>query len=141
MLKILRLTVVAALLVALGSGCMMMSSSIPEISAVPMEEMKTTATYDIIGPAEGTSTGGYLFGFFAVKCENKSGAIGASVGLDRLYSPVQQAAVYNAIESVPTADALISPRFHTTVEKNFFLYREETVTVRGKAIRYNVSAK
>lgn len=47
---------------------------------------------------------------------------------------------YNAIESVPTADALLAPRFASKMS-NSIVYVEETVTVKGKAIRYNVSAK
>jgi hypothetical protein len=140
MTRLLKTILVAVAVMALGTGCMMVSNSTPQV-AVPLQEVTTKATYDIIGPAQGESTGAYVLGIIPVKGENKTGAIGTSLNLRKLYSPVQRAAIYNAIESVPTADALLAPRFQTTVTKNLFLFKEETVTVRGKAIRFNTSAK
>lgn len=117
------------------TGCITSSERIPG-GKVPLEALKTTATYDIIGEATGTATGGKLFGFIPIGGENKFGQVDGMM----LVNPVDQAAVYNAIESVPTADALLAPRWAKKVS-NYFVYAEETVTVKGKAIRYNVSAK
>lgn len=125
-----------AVCILLGmTGCVSYMNSAP-YGFVPLEEMKTTATYDVIGEATGTATGGKLFGFISVGGENKSGQLAGTLQVN----PVVRAAIYNAIESVPTADALLAPRYTTKVS-NYIVYKEETVTVKGKAIRYNVSAK
>lgn len=47
----------------------------------------------------------------------------------------KEAAVFRAIESVPGADAIISPRFYVEKEKRFFWHQRVTVTVKAKAIR------
>lgn len=47
----------------------------------------------------------------------------------------KEAATFRAIESVPGADAIISPRFYVEKEKRFFWYQRVTVTVKAKAIR------
>lgn len=117
------------------TGCVTHMNSVPS-GAVPLEELKTTATYDVIGDATGTATGGKLFGLIPIGGENKFGQVGGMIQ----FNPVAQAAIYNAIESVPTADALLAPRYVRKVS-NYVVYCEETVTVKGKAIRYNVSAK
>ncbi len=117
------------------TGCSSFSNRITQRD-VGLDLLRTTATYDIIGDATGTATGGKLFGFISIGGENKYGQLGNMM----LVSPVEKAAVYNAIESVPTADALMAPRF-VSKRSNYIVYSEESVTVKGKAIRYNVSAK
>ena len=47
----------------------------------------------------------------------------------------KETAVFRAIESVPGADAIISPRFYVEKEKRFIWYKRICVTVKGKAIR------
>lgn len=47
----------------------------------------------------------------------------------------KEAAVFKAIESVPGADAIISPRFYMEKETRFFWHQRVTVTVKGKAIK------
>ena len=116
-------------------GCASFSNKIAQ-QDIPLEMLRTTATYDIIGDATGTATGGKLFGFISIGGEEKYGQLGNMI----LVSPVEKAAVYTAIESVPTAAALLAPRFSST-RSNYLIYSEESVTVKGKAIRYNVSAK
>lgn len=139
MTKLLK-ALMCVIVVSMFAGCVSMSSSIPT-AYVPLEDVKTSATYDVIGPAKGTSSGGFLFGFIPVGVEQKMGTIGGgSMQEMRFYTPVQRAAIYAAIESVPTADAMIAPRFDT-VTKNYIIYAEQTVTVKGKAIRYNASGK
>lgn len=123
------------------TGCIYHGSSVSS-PAVGLE-MKSTATYDIIGDATGTSTGAMLFGFIPIGCENKYGEMGQPFyagGFVKFQSPVEAAAIYNAIESVPTADAIMAPRF-VREGSNYIVYRKETVTVKGKAIRYNKSAE
>jgi len=125
------LVVVLIFGIAAMAGCSASSAQIPE-ARVGLSPLSTTASYEIIGDAVGTSSGGRLFFFIPVGTENKTGLIGSGVGT---LNPVQSAAVYNAIESVPTADALLAPRF-SAVSKNYLIYSEQTVTVKGKAIRY-----
>ena len=117
------------------TGCSSFSNSIAQ-KDIGLDCLRTTATYDIIGDATGTATGGKLFGFISIGGEDKYGQMGNMI----LVSPVERAAVYNAIESVPTADALMAPRF-SSKRSYYIVYSEESVTVKGKAIRYNVSAK
>lgn len=119
------------------TGCISDKNSIPG-REVGLNSLPTTATYDIIGDATGTATGGTLFWFINVGGEKKYGKLQTgSFGAPP--SPVEQAAMYNAIESVPTADSIMAPRFSKKVS-NYVVYKEETVTVKGKAIRYNKSA-
>jgi hypothetical protein len=145
MLRKMATVVLAVSLVVLMVGCSTMGNSAP-MAIVPLDGLKTTATYDILGPAEGTSTGGYLFWWIPVGVEDKYGAIasgppGAALfGGGDLMSQVERAALYNAIDKTPGADALIAPRWET-VKKNYVIYTEETATVKGKAIRLNESAK
>jgi len=134
-MKRLCFSLAAACVLSGLTGCVSQSNKIG-LGSVPLEEVKTTATYDIIGPATGTSTRGKLFGFIPIGGERKAGQLGGMM----LINPVESAAVYNAIESVPTADALIVPRWSKTIS-NYLVYSEETVTVKGKAIRFNPSAK
>lgn len=47
----------------------------------------------------------------------------------------KEVALFKAIESVPGADAIISPRFYVEKEKRFIWYQRVCVTVKGKAIR------
>jgi len=135
-MKKLCFNMAAAFLMIGLAGCSTYQINRIPMTSVPLAEMTTTATYDVLGPAIGTSSRGMLFGFIALGGENKSGQLAGMMFMN----PVEAAAVYNAIESVPTADALIAPRWEKTTS-NYFIYTEEKVTVKGKAIRYNVSAK
>ena len=47
----------------------------------------------------------------------------------------KEAAVFRAIESVPGADAIISPRFYVEINRMFFWHKRVCVTVKGKAIK------
>jgi hypothetical protein len=134
MKKLCFMTILASAMIG-TTGCVSYSNRMPQ-GGVALEPLKTTATYDIVGDATGTAKGEWLFGFMRVGGEDKSGQMGNGL----VTSSVEGAAMYNAIESVPTADALLAPRFSST-HSNYFFYRSKTVTVKGKAIRYNASAK
>lgn len=127
-------TLAACLLLGL-TGCITQGNKLAAFTP-PLGAMTTTATYDVIGEATGTSTGGKLFGILRVGGEDKIGQLAGSL----IMNPVESAAVYNAIESVPTADALMATRMSKEI-KNYIIFSQETVTVKGKAIRYNTSAK
>ena len=126
--------VLLLLAVVMSAGCSMSGNSIPQgyVGRIGLQNMSTTSSYEILGPAEGTSTGGRLFFIIPIGMENKFGNIGV---MNPFQNPVQAAAVYNAIESVPDADMIIAPRF-SIVSKNYLIYREDTVTVKGKAVRF-----
>ena len=129
--------VAAACMLAGLTGCVSQANRLASWTP-PLEELKTTATYDVIGDAKGTATGETLFGFIPLSFggESKKGQLAGSL----ILNPIESAAYYNAIESVPTADALIATR-STREVKNYIVYVKETVTVKGKAIRFNNSAK
>ena len=135
-MKKFSVIVCIALVSMFVSGCMTHSNNLPGTGA-PLGEIGTTATYDIIGDAVGTASGGTLLGFISIGVEPKNGQI---AGGYPILNPIASAAVFNAIESVPSADAIMAPRFSTKT-KNFVIFSESTVTVKGKAIRYNPSAK
>jgi hypothetical protein len=116
------------------TGCVSYKSTAPQGTLTL--DMNTPATYDIIGDAKGTATGAALFGLIPIGGEKKVGSIGGVM----VFDPVEQTALYNAIESVPTADSLMWPRFQVET-KNYIVYTEKTVTVKGKAIRFNTSGK
>ncbi|MEI8206151.1 MAG: hypothetical protein WCG03_04675 [Kiritimatiellales bacterium] len=107
---------------------------------LPLEKLKTTATYDVIGPATGSASATIILGFIALGVPNEVGAIATgtpSISLD----PVKNAATYKAIESVANADALVAPRWHIETTDDWVVYKKVTATVKGKAIRYNPSVK
>lgn len=157
-----------AVAIAVGSGCVSQNSAISAHSV--SKPLGTTATYDVLGDAQGSATGGVLFGFIPVGMERRNGRLGIIPERRRLDSkqlafeiivwpyglyelckrssessvgpidPVESVALYNAIESVPTADMLLMPRYRIE-RSNYIVYSEKTVTVKGKAIRLNDSAK
>ena len=142
--RLLSVLAVSAM-IGLLAGCTSFRSSVPQITEVPMGAISTTATYDIIGEAVGTASGTYLFGCIPVGVEHKTGFIVDSriraVGrVAVLRSRVESVAIYNAIESVPGTDAIIVPRWHIETAHHLFWWTV-TATVKGKAVRYNVSAK
>ncbi|MDP6438230.1 MAG: hypothetical protein QGH74_01210 [Candidatus Brocadiia bacterium] len=130
------LTVLLSAMLVAFVGCTTYTSVAPR-STVPLEDLATTATYDVIGPAQGTSSGGMLFGFIRVGGEKKNGVVAGSRPIP---NPVLRAAIYNSIESVPGADALLAPRW-SIESKNYFIYSELTATVKGKALRFNRSGR
>lgn len=132
---VMLITAIAA--VGLSTGCSSLHNSVPETN--PSLLLRSAATFDVLGPVEATAEGAYLFRFIGLGIENKTGCIGSGLA-PAFYTPVQKVAVYNAIESMPEADAIIAPRWEITHKNKYlFFYVEETVTLKAKAIRYNTS--
>ncbi len=119
-------------------GCSGLSTAIPE--GQPELKISTNTTWEVIGSAEGSSSGVMVLGIIPIGMENKAGFIAGRTNYFRAYDPiahnrVMRAAIYNAIESVPDADALIAPRYEAKT-RNFLLFQTQSITVKGKAIRY-----
>ena len=136
--KIMCLSAVLGLIV-MSSGCKSMKAIVPG-EGLPLADIKTTATYDVIGPATGTASGQIILGFIALGVPNEAGAIATGTPAICL-DPIKNAATYKAIESVVDADALVAPRWHIETTDNWIVYKKVTATVKGKAIRYNPSVK
>jgi len=97
----------------------------------------SSVTYDVIGDAKGTASGQLCCGIIPIGLNNKFGAVGAGAPLIRPQDQFLSEAYYNAIQSVPSADALVAPRYEMTLSG--FPIIDVSVTVRGKAIRINNS--
>ena len=130
------LCIAAALVVMLTAGCATAIRSTPGV--LPLGDPSTSATYDILGDTEGTSSGILLFGIFVITGESKVGSVGGGPVL--FPCPIEAAAIYNAIEAKEGADALIAPRWKMEAT-NYVLWLKKTATCKGKAIRYNPSAQ
>ncbi len=128
----LRNVLSLSLLALLAVGCASTHVAVP--GGTPLGGMSTGASYDVVGDAEGTASGTVILGLFTLGDVNRRGSTGG--GAIGLPDPIEQAAVYNAIASVPGADALIAPRYHNDVT-SYFLWKNQTSTVRGKAVRIN----
>ena len=117
-----------------------MKSVVPG-ATLPLAELDTTATYDVIGPTTGSASGAVLFGVIKLPFgPKKIGVINTGVPVLAL-CPIKNAATYNAIEAIQGADALVAPRWLIETTHNWGVYKKVTVTVKGKAIRYNPSAQ
>ncbi len=106
------------------------------------ETLKRGKDYKILADTEGKSCGALLFGFLNIGGEAKNGAIsgGGAAGGNPLAAllakknPVEAAAIYNAIETVPDADLFLPTRSNWD-GTNYYIYNEVCYTVKGKAIR------
>jgi hypothetical protein len=156
-LKLALIGVTASLL----SGCVTMSKSYPMIRVasgidiLPLQRQE----YQILGDTEGTACQKFLFGgklpWFAGSPEKTIGVVpGAqptSSGsflvslpiIGSLFSKqsggVVDEAIYEALEKIPGADALISVRIKYFKQTRIpFFYHEECATVKGKAFQIKV---
>ncbi len=131
-MKLLKLTAVAAT-AAILTSCQYTKLAVPgDQLPLDVKAIQLDAKYEVIGDAVGTSSGATLFGFINIGGESKTGnLIGGPLSI---MDPINDAALYNAIESVEGADGLVAAR--TLREgKDWFIYKKETVTIKGKAVR------
>ncbi len=139
----LALTAMILMVLLVATGCSSYQAVLPQ-QQVPLADLSTTSSYEILGPAVGTASGGVLFWVIPVGRENKAATLVSPGGTvfaaslmssGRYYSdPIISAAIYNAIESFETADALVAPRV-SIVSNNYLIYSQKTATVKGKVIR------
>ena len=136
--------VLAVSLLGIMIGCKSSSCSMPGHGAgsFGLAEIQTDATYDIVGPIEGSGSHTYILGFIPTCLFSSDKKCGTFVGAScpfRAPFAVQEAA-YNAIESNPEVDAILSPRWH--VESNWYLlFSTSKATLKGKGVRYNISGE
>lgn len=136
------------------TGCRTQGNTSPMTFPV-LDSPKTTATYDVLQEAEGSSEGGTILFFIPLGLEDKVGqgdALEATPGGNWLvdilevvtlglleFDPagrVKRSALYNAIDAQPGADAILYPRYNTE-RTNFLIYQHMKATVKGKAVRFN----
>lgn len=133
MRKISALFVMVALM-SVTFGCQSMANGAP--GAMPLGDIATGATYDVIGPVEGSAEGWVIFGIFALGVPNQGAiAAGGGGGLPGLGDPVKAAAEFDAIQSTD-ADCLLAPRHHSDIT-NYFIAKKQKTRVWGKAAKIN----
>jgi hypothetical protein len=167
-MNIIKLAAPAAIILALFSGCTLTS----KVASIPIMDVTTKlrrADYVVLGTATGQACAEE--NCFLGSCTKKAGAPGdellsvdgGSTGR-RASNPLidfllgtppeagpsrsqiaEQIAMFKAIESVPNADAILSPRFESeTTEEGFpgITHNVKScVTVKGKAIHVNSDAE
>jgi hypothetical protein len=115
----------------------------PNVSLQPLSRDQ----YVILGDVEGRAEGGYLFGFIPLNggqpktfSGNLSQGMAAKIsarmqGIAEM-GPIEQEALYNAMESQPDADGIIAIRIIKGEMTHIpFLFTKESVTLKGKAIK------
>jgi len=132
------------LLLALGAsiiliGCSSMGNSMRE-TAYSVEFPLGPDDYEIIGEVQGSATVTTIFYFIRVGAKSQTGDITVVGNVTPIFLAdiAKQNAIYNAIASVPDADALIFPKFETKTSSFPILYKTKTVKVRAKAIRLKI---
>lgn len=124
----------AVLVLAAGLALLTLGCSTATIPGVPYGKLEfqplSSSEYKILGDAEGTGHCGHVLII-------PFGDLGVSGYIGSMFQPAgsaYSAAMYNAIESVPGADAILLPRSRGK-SMEFLLFGESTVTVKGKAIK------
>jgi hypothetical protein len=140
---------------ALASGCTTLSKSYsfntPNPEILPLHRNE----YKILGDTEGKACGDYVlyarwpwFGGIPTKTVGYGGSsfmcsipiIGDMFCGDEA---IANEAFYNALENMPGADSIMSPR--VVVSKTYswisFFYKQQCATVRGKAFEYKTDTK
>ena len=129
--------------IVMTAGCAASLKSYP----YSMAGTKTTLAplqrdqYEILGDVDGRAEGSTILGFSSIEGGNKNftGSFGGGMpmgvmmeGLDT----IEQAALYNAMESQPDADGIIAVRvIKGDLFSLGFLFSKESVEIKGKAIK------
>ncbi|MDA7816976.1 hypothetical protein N9A28_02175 [Sulfurimonas sp.] len=117
------------------SGCSSKVSSMPTIA--PAELSVKEGTYKVLGQAQGTAECKVLLGMFNVgeaSCPTILDSYASM--LTGIEAPgVKSAAITRAVESYPTADAMVSPK--VTIEKtSFVVIKTAKAVIKGKVVEY-----
>lgn len=103
------------------------------VDLIQLERLKGNASYEVLGSTEGRATVTRVL-FFTFGDKYKHTNMVGTTFQKNARGMAEQAACYNAIENFEGADELLSPRFNTEVENNFF-YATYTATVKAKAVK------
>lgn len=106
------------------------------VDVLKFERLKRSE-YKIIGNVTGSSNTQTILGIFQLGVEKQASYVDATPDAPEKISAADRAAIYNALESAPDADAVILPRFERDIFAIPLLYRQVKVTVRAKAISLN----
>jgi len=92
--------------------------------------------YIIIGDTIGFGCAEYVglwpIPIWWISAEKKRGELFGGVSTEPI---AERVAMYNALEKMPEADAIIAPRFHRSKDRVFPWFSRSCVTVKGKAIQ------
>jgi hypothetical protein len=139
----MRSTVLVLVMISLISpGCWTSTRhEIQGLEAPVMKAQLNRTDYEVLGKAEGEGCVKYYglwpLPLFWLTLPLDSGKI-YGVGS---WSLAKNLAIYNALQKIPDADAVVLPRFESRYERIFVWYRETCVKVRAKAIRLKTDAE
>ncbi|MBD2857748.1 hypothetical protein IB286_01930 [Spongiibacter sp. KMU-158] len=121
----------AALLV---SGCASQYSRMDTLSAPAVGAGE--ADFRILARTEGSAECQKILFFEVGESPCGGGIMSMLTGGANQVTPVEQKAMTRAIDSIPTADAMLAPRY--SIEQTSFplLFTKKRVTVSGKAVEY-----
>jgi hypothetical protein len=131
----LTVLLVLAAAVMLAVGCQS-TTIVPNYSAPPIN-LQPIAAPELVGDATGSSEGTIILGFITLGVPSKYGSLPGAGMLPAC--KIERNALYNALQKVPTADALVCPVM-TIDETNYFVFKKKKVDVRAKAVKYAAKA-
>jgi len=130
-----RFTVFAVLAVALvlALGCQS-TTVVPNYTAPPIA-LQPIAAPELVGDATGAANGIVILNipFLTFGVESKYGSMPGSGMMPSC--KIERNAMYNAIQDVPDADALVCPIL-TIDETQYFVFKKKSVEVKAKAVKY-----
>lgn len=101
------------------TGCTSMQTKIPQVAFSPVSNH--SIDYEVIGNTEGTACK-TSFALYPIPIFWGGG-------------DAMQEANYKAVEAVPNADAIISPRIKEEIYRVGIWYKRKCVVIKGKAIK------
>jgi len=130
-----RFTVCAVLAVALvlALGCQS-TTVVPNYTAPPIA-LQPIAAPELVGDATGSADGIVILNipWLTFGVESKYGSLPGAGPMPSC--KIERNAMYNAIQNVPDADALVCPVL-TIDETQYFVFKKKAVDVKAKAVKY-----
>ena len=113
-------------------GCQATTVS-PNYTSPPVN-LEPSTTYELVGDATGSAEGTVILGLFTIGVESKFASLpGPSLG-PLPSCAVEKNAMYNAMQDVEDADALVCPVV-TIDETNYVVFKKKKVDIRAKAVK------
>ena len=125
--KVLGFVVLAVVILA-ATSCTSFFKTVPGVD-LPLAK----ADYTILGETTGQAEAKVILGLFYVG-EKKFGSIGFSAAFGPL-GMVKETALYDALQKMPEADAVMAPVFDIEYKNSLFVHSYK-VTVRATGIEY-----